>query len=286
MSRRSSLSPETALALIPGLPRQRQLSAMSGGLSNQVWRVDTPNGRYLLRLHNPKPAAGIDRQAERHSWQLAAAAGIAPELCYWDSEHRFSLCRYLSATPLQQPEPQAVAALLAAFHPLPPLTAERRDYAGLARQALAVLAGADAQLQQWTALADHWQQLVFAAGPAVGLCHHDPTAGNLLCDGERLWLVDFEYACAGAPLFDLAAAGEWWSAPLRAELLAHYGQLRGLTPSPALDLAYAAGYALHQLLALLWWLALPPRVEIADACERYRRSLVAHVAAYPLLVAR
>ena len=62
------------------------------------------------------------------------------------------------------------------------------------------LAGADAQLQQWTALADHWQQLVFAAGPVVGLCHHDPTAGNLLCDGERLWLVDFEYACAGAPL--------------------------------------------------------------------------------------
>ena len=48
MSRRSSLSPETALALIPGLPRQRQLSAMNGGLSNEVWRVDTPNDRYLL----------------------------------------------------------------------------------------------------------------------------------------------------------------------------------------------------------------------------------------------
>ena len=38
------------------------------------------------------------------------------------------------------------------------------------------------------------------------LCHNDLMPGNLIDDGSRLWLVDWEYAGAGHPLFDLANA--------------------------------------------------------------------------------
>ena len=38
------------------------------------------------------------------------------------------------------------------------------------------------------------------------LCHNDLLPANLIDDGRRLWLVDWEYAGAGHPLFDLANA--------------------------------------------------------------------------------
>ena len=36
------------------------------------------------------------------------------------------------------------------------------------------------------------------------LCHNDVLAANILDDGDRLWLVDWEYGGMGNPLFDLA----------------------------------------------------------------------------------
>ncbi|MCA3572984.1 MAG: phosphotransferase [Aestuariivirga sp.] len=36
--------------------------------------------------------------------------------------------------------------------------------------------------------------------------HHDLLPGNFLDDGERLWLIDFEYAGFGTTMFDIAGA--------------------------------------------------------------------------------
>src|SRR5262249_19105478 len=36
------------------------------------------------------------------------------------------------------------------------------------------------------------------------LCHNDMLPANLIDDGNRLWLLDWEYSGAGHPLFDLA----------------------------------------------------------------------------------
>ena len=40
----------------------------------------------------------------------------------------------------------------------------------------------------------------------VVLCHNDMMPGNWIDQGERLWLIDWEYSGAGHPLFDLAHA--------------------------------------------------------------------------------
>lgn len=36
------------------------------------------------------------------------------------------------------------------------------------------------------------------------LGHNDLLPGNIIDDGDRLWLIDWEYAGLGTPLFDLA----------------------------------------------------------------------------------
>ncbi|MEM6986522.1 MAG: phosphotransferase, partial [Pseudomonadota bacterium] len=47
-------------------------------------------------------------------------------------------------------------------------------------------------------------QLEAAAGPFdMVFGHNDLLCGNLLDDGERLWLIDFDYAGYNSPLFDL-----------------------------------------------------------------------------------
>jgi len=46
-----------------------------------------------------------------------------------------------------------------------------------------------------------------AAGPVTGaptFCHFDLLPDNFVRDGERLWLIDYEYAATGQPLVDLA----------------------------------------------------------------------------------
>ena len=42
-----------------------------------------------------------------------------------------------------------------------------------------------------------------AAAPTV-TCHNDLLAANFIDDGERVWVVDWEYAGMGDPFFDLA----------------------------------------------------------------------------------
>ena len=44
-----------------------------------------------------------------------------------------------------------------------------------------------------------------SAGPAVP-CHNDLLAGNILDDGRRLWLIDFEYSGNNDPTFELGNA--------------------------------------------------------------------------------
>jgi thiamine kinase-like enzyme len=41
-------------------------------------------------------------------------------------------------------------------------------------------------------------------GAPLRSCHNDLLAANFIGDGERLWIVDWEYAGMGDPAFDLA----------------------------------------------------------------------------------
>jgi thiamine kinase-like enzyme len=55
-------------------------------------------------------------------------------------------------------------------------------------------------------LIDDGRELDRALGPfKPALCHNDLLATNILDEGHRLWLVDWEYAGLGRPLFDLAS---------------------------------------------------------------------------------
>ncbi len=279
----SWLSPEQALALIPGMSGDYRLQPLAGGHSNPVWRVDSAAGPRLLRLHPRQQQRAINREAEHWAWQQAAAAGLAPRLYHWDPHHRFSLSHYLQGAALANhgvnpAQVAPLAALLAQLHRLDGHRLPRHDYAALALSALTMLPHPDPQLQRLGQQASHWQQQLWQLGPAACLCHHDPSPANILDDGQQLWLLDFEYAALGSPLFDLAAISADWPEPERQALLQAYCQhaeLAAFNP-----LAVTAAQALYLLLSLLWWLGQPAH---SQTSQRLRQQLVELLACQPQL---
>lgn len=174
----------------PRLTDRYRLRLVDDGFA--VLRIDRPQARRL----------GLQRNREAAALRLAAPAGLAPELMAALPEEGVFLLRYLPGRAWGREDLQRagalarVAALLRHVHALPPalpeldLAAAIRSYAEASgsdpRPALEALQRA--------------QSFPAAAVP----CHGDPNAANIIDDGARLRLIDWEYAGLCDPYFDLA----------------------------------------------------------------------------------
>lgn len=187
------------------------LARLHGGFSNHAWRVDVPGEAWFARLGAADAEAlGVDRASECALLAAVGSAGLAPEVLACEPASRLLVTRYVEARPWQADDVAGhwnlgrMAALLRRLHelPLPDAVAsvswsaqarrlassltESPGDAGIRRRATAVFARLDGRTV------------------APTLCHHDLHHLNVLDDGSRLWLVDWEYGGRGDPLFDVA----------------------------------------------------------------------------------
>jgi thiamine kinase-like enzyme len=81
--------------------------------------------------------------------------------------------------------------------------------------------------------------------------HNDLLAANLIDDGQRLWLIDWDYAGFNSPLFDLAnlASNNEFTPELESVLLESYF---GAPPAAPLSRAFAAMQCASLLRESLW----------------------------------
>jgi thiamine kinase-like enzyme len=261
---------------------------MAGGLTNRTFRVDVDGASFVVRLGTPgAEVLGVDRRRE-HACALAATrAGVGPEVVYAVPEAGLMITRFVpgrTLVPGAPAAPEVVRRLVAAirrYHESPPTP----GVCSPARLIAAYLAAARAagvplpdDLPRLTA---RLAEIAAALEPAPRLvpCHNDLWGANLVDDGERVWIVDWEYAAMGDPYFDLAtfaiyhAPGDADDAAL---LAAYFGSA---TP------ARLARLKLMRLVAELrdaaWYLAAqtlpasgPDCVARADAhFARYRQGL-------------
>ncbi|WP_448952985.1 phosphotransferase [Labrys neptuniae] len=187
----------------------------AGGLTNRNLLITAPTGRYVARLAGDNAAHDIDRAAEQAATRAAAQCGLGPELVW--AEPGLMILRHiegrtLTAADFADPERLSrVLGLLKRVHRDLPT-----HYRGAARdRSLAtILTGYAARLEampnRWRqaarrhhALLERLQDPLRAAQP--GFAHNDVHGDNLIDDGERLWLLDWEYAGQGQPLADLAS---------------------------------------------------------------------------------
>ncbi len=187
---------------------------LGGGITNRNFRVRMGAHDVVIRLPgNDTELLGIDRDAEHRASVAAADAGVGPEVLAYLEAERCLVTRFIAGRPLRPEElrtPQLLAdaaAALRAVHAGPPLPVAFDPWAVVdAHQRLAVERGArlPPAHAEAVALAARIRPLLTGPEHEPVPCHNDLLTANLLHDGRRLRIVDWEYAGMNDRYFDLA----------------------------------------------------------------------------------
>lgn len=188
-----------------------EVSVVEGGLSNRAWRLEAADGAWFVRLGHPGALAlGVDRASECRLLAAAAASGLAPEVLACEPASGLLVTRFVKGATWQAADVALEANLnrlaerLRTLHGLAvPAGIQAVRYSEQARRLRAGLPCGpdDARLHE---RAERLLGRIDGRGFAPTLCHHDLHHLNILDDGDRLWLVDWEYGGRGDPLMDLA----------------------------------------------------------------------------------
>lgn len=191
-----------------------EIEPLGGGLTNLNFRVTDGGKAYVARTTADIPELFVYRWHEALACDAAHMAGIAPAVIFRGDGIMitdFVAGRTLSEVDIRSPRYiERIAPLLKRAHTRMPdhwrgamlsiwpfricrtfatLLAERRCRYG----------------HRWPAFLDACASLERLVGPADhAVTHNDLLASNFIDDGERLWLIDWEYAGASLALFDLA----------------------------------------------------------------------------------
>ncbi len=233
------------------------LGGASGALT---YRLEVVGRSYFLRVETRRDALRNPHQYT--CMQAAADAGIAPALKHIDPEAGIAIMDFVSPRPLADYPggPSALAKDLGALVrrlQSTPAFPELRDYPVLIERMLSYLRGsgrfAPGLLEPHQ---DAFQRIRHAypwRASARASSHNDPNPRNIIFDGERLWLIDWETAYRNDPMVDVAilvdnlGSGPEMEIALLAAWLGHtpdQGVRSRLTVMRALTRLYYAGLLL------------------------------------------
>lgn len=194
------MSDVARLAALPIWPGQPDIAPLPGGLTNRNYLVSAAGRRFVARVGGDVRHHGVNRHIDHAVSLAAAAAGMSPAVRHAADD--ILVLDHVDGRTLEAADfgiasvVSSVLALVDRISDLPvPPTAPRRD-------PMAVLARGPtlAALDLPRELLDR-----LAAFKARALVHGDLHPSNILHDGRRVWLVDWEYAGLGEPASDLAS---------------------------------------------------------------------------------
>ncbi len=217
--------------------KPRMVRELSGGLTNRNYQVTTPGGTFVARVSSGgSELLAIDRDCEYRNSVTAAAAGAGAPVIEYRPQDGLLVIGYIEGRTFG---PADVAGNIARI-----AGACRRLHAGgrfgndfdmfdIQRQYLSVArsrgfripAGYDDLRPQFTAAG----KALAVRGEGTVPCNNDLLAANFIDDGDRIWLIDYEYSGNNDACFEL---GNIWaeshlSVDALAELVtAYYGRPR------------------------------------------------------------
>jgi thiamine kinase-like enzyme len=228
-----------ALQVVPEIAgRDVTLTALSGGITNRNFLIELRGEpeRYVLRLAgNDTHLLGISREVEHAATVAAAGAGVGPEVTAFIRNGGYLVTRFIVGSPVSDEAVHQSATIRRVVDSI------RRVHEGPAipglfiplriveaYRALAQSRGVPIPPEYALAQAAGRRiELAFLADPVeLRPCHNDLLNGNFIDDGNRIRIVDWEYAGMGDPFFDLGnfSANHGLTADEDAVLLAAYEQ--------------------------------------------------------------
>lgn len=186
---------------------------LTGGITNVNYLVEDGAKKYVVRVGDDIPLHQVMRFNELAASRAAHAAGLSPAVIH--AEPGLTVLDYIDSRTLTEADVSAPEMLPHAldlvkrchrevpkhlrgpslvfwvFHVI-------RDYGATLTDR------GSSHTAMISELIDIAGGLEEAAGPYdIVFGHNDLLCGNFLDDGDRLWLIDFDYAGFNSPLFDL-----------------------------------------------------------------------------------
>ena len=196
-------------------PRAGAVRPLEGGITNRNFLVNFGGDDYVVRLPGKDTSLlGIDREAECLATKQAAELDMGPKVAAMFEEPAclvtcFVEGRQLTTADLRDPDTLAqVAQRLRRFHESGlTLPTEFQVYDVVRRYAAVARERGGAPPAAFEQSLDSARRIVDAVGDhpehQPRPSHNDLLAANFLHTGERVVIVDWEYAGMGDPFFDL-----------------------------------------------------------------------------------
>jgi thiamine kinase-like enzyme len=205
-----------AMQRVPDLAgRDIEFTALSGGITNRNFLVSPAKGtdRYVVRLAgNDTHLLGISREVEHAATVAAAGVGVGPEVVAFIRPEGYLVTRFIEGSPVSleavhRPETIGrVADSIRRFHDGPAIPGLFIPFRIVeAYRALALARGVTIppEYALASAIARRIELALLASPVELQPCHNDLLNANFIDDGERIRIVDWEYAGLGDPFFDL-----------------------------------------------------------------------------------
>jgi thiamine kinase-like enzyme len=210
---------DAVLEQIPALAGQpRQLEELSGGLTNRNVKVTTPDAIYVARCTDTSTNfLAIDRDAEYHNSVAAERAGVGAPVIDYRPDLGILLLGYLTGKTLcnddfQRPGVVAkVAAGCRALHAGPRFRGRFDMFERQPQYLKTVLDNGFKIPPDYLEYADTFGRIrdaLTATDQTTVPCNNDLLAENFIEDGDRVWIIDYEYSGNNDPCFEL---GNIWS---------------------------------------------------------------------------
>ena len=219
--------------------RPRTISELPGGLTNRNYKVSTPDGTFVARISSGgSELLAIDRDCEYRNSVTAAAAGAGAPVVEYRPQDRLLVIGYIEGRTFD-------AADVAAAENIPRIAeACRRLHQGgrfgndfdmfdIQRRYLAVARSRGFKIPAgYDDLAPHFtaaEKALAVRAEGTVPCNNDLLPANLIDDGERIWLIDYELSGNNDACFELgniAAEAQLPPEALAELVTAYYGRPR------------------------------------------------------------
>ncbi|MBS1599470.1 MAG: phosphotransferase family protein [Bacteroidetes bacterium] len=205
---------QSIIAQVPALVEATDITALGGGLTNMNYRIDTPNGIYVMRVSDTATnLLGINRKNEMVNTDRAHQAGVGAAVIHSLPHENVLVISWIEAKTLHAPDLREDASLLPrianalrTLHSGPSFQGDfyfpdmRRKYLQTAIDRKYFLP--DEYLETESLIITLEKKI--ASNPEKFVpCNNDLLAENFMDDGKKIWIIDYEYAGQNEASFEI-----------------------------------------------------------------------------------
>lgn len=203
-------------SIVAGIPllAGAGITILEGGLTNINYRVETRFDKYVMRVSGPSAdLLGIDRENERVNTARAYEAGVGAELIAFLPKENVLLIRWIEAKTLHASDFHSHPALLPkiagvlkklhtgpAFQGVFYFPAVRKKYLEIVTSNNYFLPELYLALEP---LVLGLEKIIASDPETFVSCNNDLLAENFMDDGEKIWIIDYEYAGQNEASFEI-----------------------------------------------------------------------------------